>query len=220
MRIPNIDVSVPIKSDPAGAMVIHQWFSHRSRRLRALMLVGAATLLLLPFLALSTLDGFQAHVALLAAEHPLSAVQLLALVALAVAAFVFGAVHLVRRGLLKRTIQIEDGRVRVVDVCGGRVVCWEEPVERYVGIRHAVFTTSEGPLHQLSLEHAEPWRSLVIASQRFIGPDAILEAAERYQLPILSTNPYFKSAVLRHVVDAAAGLLPGPRRPRDAIESA
>jgi hypothetical protein len=76
--------------------------------------------------------------------------------------------------------------VNVAENISGRARVWREPLHAYSGIRHRVTTTSEGAFHTLLIEHPQPERSLHIAYETNLGNQAIIEASERFGLPILN----------------------------------
>ena len=184
-------------------MVLHQSFSHRSRRLRAVALFGASGLLLSPFMMLAAADGVRDQVADLALTQPIAIMELAVLCCLAVVGVLVGSLRLLQPVVRTRTIRIGDGRAVVEDTLGHRQVSWEEPLGNFAGIRHRVLTTSEGVLHTLSLEHSSPSRSLVVASQRLIAPETVQQTAAHFGMPVLAQNTYAGSPMMRQIIGSA-----------------
>jgi hypothetical protein len=177
-------------ADPAseGQLVLRQRFSNSSRRLRAAALTAAGLLLCAPFVMLLGLDQPAAQLSRLAATNPLAALQLALAALLSVAALICGLCQLLRPAIRERVIAFEGDKACVEETVRGRQRRWQEPVDGYRGIRHKVFTTSEGVVHALLLEHHRPNRSLHIAYEPHIADKTILDASRRYGLPVLKAS--------------------------------
>lgn len=189
MRIKSIETSGGCGSGDGPDLVVRQTFTHRSRLFRAVVLAGASGLLLLPFAVLAATDGVWLQAGLLAANHPLVALQLLVVFFLALGAFIVGGCQLLRPAMRGRTVAFDGARVSVEDDFGGAVVQWEEAIDAFHGLRHHVSTTSEGVLHTLALEHSRPSRSVLIAADRYIDQAVIQNAAARFNKPVLVNKP-------------------------------
>lgn len=185
MRICRIEALNKDCGKERGAFVLEQEFSHARRRLRAAVLVTGGGLGCLPFVLVLGDAGARGRVGELMSGDPLAMLQLGIALALALAALVFGALELAQPAIRKRLIRIDKNQVIVDDTARGGQRRWQEPMESYRGIRHRVHTTSAGTIHTLVLEHARSARSLHIAYETHIANQAIVEAASRFDLPVL-----------------------------------
>ena len=188
MRIKTIEVLGDSPSAADGAVVLLQKFSGRRRHFRAVVMIGCGVFLSLPLSAILVDAAARAHLGGLMTSDPTAVAQLAIVCLLAVAALVCGIVDVLRPIVSKRIIRLEANRVTVEDTVRGRALRWHEPVEAYRGIRHQTVTTSGGTVQTLSLEHPRSSRSLCIAYETHVSNQAMLDAAGRYQLPLLPTG--------------------------------
>jgi hypothetical protein len=169
-----------------GTLILRQRFSHRARRLRAAILAFAGFLICAPFILIVNVVGSGAGLYNMLAAHPVITLQLGLVALLGVFASVYGTYEFVRPSLRARSIRLGQTQVNVAENISGRARVWREPLHAYSGIRHRVTTTSEGAFHTLLIEHPQPERSLHIAYETNLGNQAIIEASERFGLPILN----------------------------------
>lgn len=209
MRICSIEALDNGVGEENGAFVLRQEFSHARRRLRAGVLVAGGGLGCLPFALLLGDPGARSRIAELAVGDPMALAQLGIALALACAAVLFGAFELTQPMVRKRLIRIANQQVIVDDTARGGCRRWQEPMHAYRGIRHRVHTTSSGTIHTLMLEHAHAARSLHIAYETHIANQAIVEAASRFDLPVLHAGDRGNGADGAHAIPAWFARLAG-----------
>lgn len=209
MRIRSIEALDSRLGDETGSIVLRQEFSHARRRLRACVLVGSGGLGCLPFALLLVDAGARSRVGELVSIDPMAMAQLGIALAIALAALFYGAFELTQPEVRKRLIRIEKNQVIVDDTARGGSRRWQEPMESYRGIRHRVHTTSAGTIHTLMLEHAHAARSLHIAYETHIANQAIVEAASRFDLPVLHAGDTGSGAIGEHAIPAWFARLAG-----------
>jgi len=198
-----------------GTLVLRQRFSHRARRLRAAILAFAGLLICAPFILIVNVVGSNAGLYYMLAAHPAIALQLGFLTLLGISASVYGTYEFIRPSLRARSIRFGRKQVNVVESISGRARVWREPLHAFSGIRHRVTTTSEGAVHTLLVEHPQPERSLHIAHETNLGNQAIIEASERFGLPILDHSSVASRFRLR---GKRASWFPSSFRPNGAVE--
>jgi hypothetical protein len=174
------------KDDRHGPIFLRQRFSHRSRRLRAATLALAGLMICAPLGLIVNTAGSGTELYSLIQTHAITAFQLGLLGVLGISAFIYGALELTRPALRARAIRLDASQANVAENVSGRSRTWREPLHAYNGIRHQVITTSEGAIHTLLLEHPHPGRTLHLACEANLDNQAIVEASERFGLPILN----------------------------------
>lgn len=185
MRIYSMETLGGTDAEASDSVVLSQKFSHGHRRVRAsAMMLGGLALCTPLGLILSNAAG-RARLIELGIAEPMIAVQLATVAMIALAALYFGTAELSRPVVRERVIEFDGANAIVDDTVKGRKHRWQAPMSAFKGIRHRVFTTSGGTIHTLLLEHAVPTRSLHIAYETHIANQTIVEAARRYDLPIL-----------------------------------
>lgn len=204
MRIKSIETLGSTPSADDGSVVLLQKFSCRQRRFRAIALAGCGAILALPLSTILADTAARAHLAALITTDPAAVGQLAIVYTIALGALIFGLLDLFQPVISKRIIRLDPERVRVAETVRGRERVWHEPVDAYRGIRHRIMTTSAGTMHTLSLEHPRAARSLCIAYETHVSNQAMIDAAGRYQLPILPSGLPSGSTTMR---DRVAGTL-------------
>lgn len=188
MRIKTIETLGHSPRDDDGSVVLVQKFSGHQRRLRAIALAGCGVLLCLPLGAVLADTAARMHLGNLLTTDPAAVGQLAIVCLIALGALLFGLLDLFQPIISKRIIRLEVDRVTVEDTVRGRAHRWHEPVDAYRGIRHQTMTTTSGTVQTLSLEHPQTSRSLCIAYETHVSNQAMLDAAGRYQLPLLPSG--------------------------------
>ena len=185
MRIYSMETLRGEAAEAGDTVVLSQKFSHGHRRVRAFAMALAGFLLCLPLGMVLASSVARTRLVELAASQPAIALQLAGIAALGLTALYFGISELRRPVVEARIIELGTSDAIVDDTLQGSTHRWQAPLSAFIGIRHRVFTTSGGTIHTLLLEHAQPTRSLHIAYETYIANQTIVDAARRYDLPIL-----------------------------------
>ncbi len=183
MRIEAIET---LSGDSDGEhVVLRQRFSSSTRRLRDAVILGAGLMLAMPIATVLADDMARQHFAEMAVSNPRAVVLLVACGLIASAAIAIGAISLARQDPHQRTVAIDPDGVIVEDLIGGRAQRWREAISDFRGIRHRVWTTSQGVRHVLMLEHDQPGRTIHLACEPYISQANVVQTADRFGLPVL-----------------------------------
>jgi len=168
-----------------GPIILRQRFSHRTRWVRAAVLLLTGCLICVPLISIFAASGGHISFASFIAGQPITSIQLSLLALLGVSAICYGAYELFRPALRARTLRLDRLQVHVAESVSGRTRSWREPLNAYRGLRHQVNTTSEGAIHTLLIEHPSPERTLHIVFGTNLSKQTILDVSLRLGLPIL-----------------------------------
>lgn len=197
MRIRTMERLVGEGAEAEGRIVLRQEFSHASNRMRACMLTAVGALLCTPIAMLLTNEEARSHFAVLA---PLPAIQLILVALMGLAAIAFGLTQLFRPAVRQRVVELRDVEAVVDEKVGRKSQQWREPFSGYRGIRHRVSTTSEGARHSMLLEHRRSKYTLLIAYETHLGNQAMVDAAQRFDLPVLGPESLTREGFLNRLL--------------------
>lgn len=189
----------------AGALdgdhvVLRQSFSSSARRLRDSVIMACGIILALPIAAILANAGGRQLIGEMIVSNP-TAILLLGISGLiALIAVVSGALCLSRSDISQRTVAIDPDGVIVEEIIRGRALRWREAMSGYRGIRHKVATTSGGARHVLMLEHDMPARTIHLACEPYISEAHVVEAANRFGLPVLKPVNLSQSSIWMRVL--------------------
>jgi hypothetical protein len=125
---------------------------------------------------------------------PVTALQLLAALALWTALFVVPLARILSRLGRRRAVRIEDGVVHLAARGPLRVRHSTLALRAYDGVAHRVRTTMSGTRHEVVLMHANPAQSVLLAVENRISDADVERIARALGLPVVSGRELALSA--------------------------
>jgi hypothetical protein len=164
MRLAAIASMTPTMPDFSSASVsIEQLPARRTTGLLLAVLILFAAVLLSPFYLIATTALADQALRDAVTTRPLAAAQIFAGLAFWLVLLGFPIYRLLDTLTRRRTIEITDGRVTVIDRAFRTDTSWSAPVSEFLGIAPYLRASLSGVRHELILVHPERERSVTVA---------------------------------------------------------
>lgn len=107
--------------------------------------------------------AFAPAVRAVVAQHPAIAIEVLVGIAFWIYLLALPLKRLTDRLFLSRTIEIDDGTVRVIEKGHFRTRTWSQPLATFTGVAHHVRASLSGTRHELILVHPQRDKSVLLS---------------------------------------------------------